>query len=253
MATRIASLIPGAAIALALTTIACGSSTPGHDGAATPLSLGSPTSPTGPASPITSNLPAATHNATLSGRVTLRSAAGVKPYAGVQVWGWAEMMNSGRRIGPVLTDAEGRYAFQVAPGTFVRVQVSATYQPCVAGVSITGDATRDVQIINDPDQLGNNLPAQLLADTPSLSGTVFETTAQGRQPVARARVELDMIFGMGDVSATTLTDAEGRYVFCGLGSHVSTYMYASKDGYRLGDVGTVSLNGNTVRDIELTR
>jgi hypothetical protein len=82
---------------------------------------------------------------------------------------------------------------------------------------------------------------------------VFEITDKGRQPVARARVELDMTFGMGDVSATTLTDAEGRYVLCGLGDHASTYVYASKSGYRLADVGAVPLNGNTVRDIELTR
>ena len=84
-------------------------------------------------------------------------------------------------------------------------------------------------------------------------GLVFEITAQGRQPVAQARVELDMIYGLGDVSATTLTDTDGRYVLCGLSGHDSTYVYASKAGYRLGDVGTVALNGDTVHDIELQR
>jgi len=222
-------------------TIACDGSNPRPD------------STTAASSPISPTPTLTSQNTTLSGIVWLRGAGGVRPYAGVKVWGWAEMPRSGSRIGPVSTDADGRYTFQVAPGTFVRVQVAADYQPCVAGVSVTADVTRDVNVIDDPDQLGDHLPAQLLADTPSLSGMVFEITAQGRQPVAQARVELDMLDGMGDVSATTLTDTKGRYVLCGLGGHDSTYVYSSKAGYRLADVGSVALNGNTVRDIELKR
>ena len=247
MLDRITWLVRGVALALTLSSIACGSSMSEHDVAATPLS------PISPSSQIIQAPAAATQNANLTGTVSLRSAGGVRAFAGVPVWGWVETSNYGHRIGPVMTDADGRYAFHVAPGSFVRVQVAANYQPCVAGVAITGETTRDVEIINDPEQLGNNLPAQLLADTPTLSGTVFETTAQGPRPVPQARVELDMIFGMGDVSATTLTDADGRYVLCGLRGYETTYMYISKSGYRLGEVGTVSLNGNTVRDIELRR
>lgn len=239
MHARVALLIAAAATISTLGTIACDRSTPAPD---------LPTSPSAPINPIPTS-----QNATLTGIVWLRGPGGVKPYAGVNVWGWAEMPGSGRRIGPVGTDADGRYTFQVVPGAFVRVQVAANYQPCVAGVSVTGNVTRDVHMISDPDQLGGHLPAQLLGDTPSLSGLVFEVTAQGRQPVAQARVELDMIYGMGDVSATTLTDTEGRYVLCGLSGHDSTYVYASKAGYRLADVGTVALNGNTFRDIELQR
>ena len=102
-------------------------------------------------------------------------------------------------------------------------------------------------------KLGAHLPSELLVDTSTLSGTVFETTALGRQPVPGVRVELDMLFGSGDVSATTLTDSDGRYVLCGLGGVASTYVYASKSGYQLADVGFVRLNGNTIRDIELQR
>jgi hypothetical protein len=79
----------------------------------------------------------------------------------------------------VRADADGRYSFHVPPGTFVRVQVAATYQPCVAGISAGGNVTRDVSIISDPDQLGGHLSPQLLADTLTLSGLVFETTAEG--------------------------------------------------------------------------
>jgi hypothetical protein len=239
--TRVAFLIAGVALTATFGTIACDRSMTARDSTAAPSSL------IGPTPTFTSQI------TTLSGIVWLRGTGVVQPYTGVKVWGWAETGRSGSRIGPVTTDADGRYTFQVSPGTFVRVQVSANYQPCVAGVGVTGNMTRDVYIINNPNLLGNQLPTELLADTPTLSGMVFEITEQGRQPVAQVRVELDMIYGMGDVSATTLTDSQGRYVLCGLSGHDSTYLYASKAGYRLADVGTVVLNGNTVRDIELKR
>jgi hypothetical protein len=203
MHAGVALLIAAASITASLGTVACDRSRPQPDLPAAPSAPSAPSSPT-PTSQI----------ATVSGVVWLRGAGGITPYVGVDVWGWAEVARSGHRIGPVRADADGRYTFHVAAGTFVRVQVAANYQPCVAGVSAIGNVTRDVYIISDPDQLGHHLPAQLLADTPSLSGLVFETTAQGRQPVAQTRVELDMVGGMGDVSATTLTDAAGRYVLC---------------------------------------
>jgi hypothetical protein len=212
----------------------------------------SPTSP----SPIPANAaPAqAAQGATLTGTVWLHSSTGVQPYRNVTVWGWSETALHGHRIGPTTTDDNGRYTFAVASGSLVRVQVAATYQPCVAAVEITGNTTRDAHVINDATQLGANLPADLAADRPGLSGQVFEVVADGtHRPVAGARVELDMIWGMGDVSATTLTDADGRYVFCGLGGHQTTYVYASKGGYQLADVGTVSLSGDTTRDIEIKK
>ena len=194
-------------------------------------------------------------NPTVSGIVWLIDAGRIKPYAGVNVNAWTQTAGSGHPIGPVTTDAEGRYTFQSVLGTSLRVKVDAgsgRYQPCVAGVLVTGNVTRDVYIIGDPDQLGAHLPPQLLADTPILSGLVYEVTAEGRQPVAHARLVLDLIFGLGDISAWTLTDTEGRYVFCGLSGYSSPYLFASKTGYRPAE-GTVVLNGNTVHDIELKR
>jgi hypothetical protein len=185
--------------------------------------------------------------------VWLRDKGGVKPYANVNVWGWVQMERSGQRVGPVSSGADGRYSFTVPTGALLRVQVAAAYQPCVTAVAATGNTNRDVYIIVDPAQLGAHLPSELLVDAPTLSGMVFETTALGRQPVPAVRVELDMLGGLGDVSATTLTDSEGRYVLCGLGGVASTYVYATKSGYLLADVGTVHLNGNTIRDIEVLR
>ena len=56
-------------------------------------------------------------------------------------------------------------------------------------------------------------------------------------------LEVDMVSGLGDVSATTLTDSDGGYVLCGLGAGssftASPYIWALKSGYQTADVGTV--------------
>jgi hypothetical protein len=136
---------------------------------------------------------------------------------------------------------------------WLRVEVLTPYQPCVVTISASSNVNHDVHIVADPNQLGAHLPAELLADVPTLSGVVFENTPDGRRPVSGARLEVDMLYGLGDVSATTLTDSDGRYVLCGLTGN-SPYIYASKSGFKAVDVGTVSLSSaNTIRDIELQR
>jgi hypothetical protein len=241
-------------IAAALGTIACDRST------TTPSSSGIPT-------------PVVGQNATVAGTVWLHDTGGVKPDANVQLDAWVQIGTegsgtgvSGRRLAPTNAGPDGRYSFTVPTGALLRVRagwhgdVPPRYQPCVAAIAATGNTNLDVHTIVDPAQLGAHLPSELLVNTPTLSGRVFETTALGQQPVPDVRVELDMLSGLGDVSATTLTDSDGAYVLCGLGDAAATapgvaitYVYASKSGYRLADVGIVHLNGNTIRDIELQR
>jgi hypothetical protein len=207
-------------------------------------------------------------NSTVSGTVWLHDTGGVKPDANVQVTAYVQIGTqgsgtgvSGQRTAPTSAGPDGRYSFTVPTGALVRVYIDsrASYQPCVTAIAASGNTNLDVHAIVDPAQLGAHLPSELLVDTPTLSGTVFETTALGRQPVPGVRVELDMFAGLGDVSAQTLTDSDGRYVLCGLGGAAATapsaspYIYASKSGYQLADVGTVIVNTNTIRDIELRR
>jgi hypothetical protein len=207
-------------------------------------------SPTPATSPNPSPAP---QSATISGVVVRHAADGIKPFDAASVWGWVQTATSGWRVGPVPTDGNGRYSFQVPSGASLRVQVAPPYQPCVATFDTTSNGGHDVHVVTDSAQLGAHLPAELLTNFPVLSGVVFENTAEGRQPVSGVRVEVDMLWGMGDVSATTLTDSDGRYVLCGLVGN-SPYVYASKAGYSLGDVGTVTLTAsNTSRDIELRR
>jgi hypothetical protein len=170
------------------------------------------------------------------------------------MFGWVQEPSRGQTTGPVPTGADGRFSFTVPPGAEVRLQSSADgFQPCQVVVRANTDVTQDVHVVADRQQLGSRLPAELLARTPLLSGVVYEQAADGRRtPLADARLSLDSLGGLGFVAATTLTDADGRYILCGLADDPSTYLFAWKDGYGLFE-STVNVAGNTTLDIELRR
>jgi hypothetical protein len=226
--------------AVVLCAVACDGHPP------TAPSAASPSVPPAPAAPNTPG-------PTISGTVWLHTADGVRPFANVSVFGWIESGRSGRTTGRVPTDANGRYEFSAPLGSRVRIHVGGlAYQPCEVNVNVAGDVTRDIHAVTDRLQLGAHLPAELLASAPTISGEVFETNEDGRHRLAEVRVELDGLFGLGLVTATTLTDADGRYVLCGLEGESSTYLFASKAGYQLFEK-SVGVNGNTTLDIELRR
>jgi hypothetical protein len=231
---RLATAIVGA---LTVWCAACG-----HDATAP-----SPIAPPAAAPP----LPAMS---TISGTVWLHAADGVRPFAHSSVSGWVAFGTRGQGTGRIPTDANGRYVLSAPVGSRVRLGIGGggAYQPCAVTVSADGDVIRDIHAVDDTRQLGARLPPQLLADTPTVSGQVFEIDAGGRRPVADVRVESDGLFGLGLVTATTLTDAEGRYVLCGFQGDASTVVFASKAGYQLFEATTL-INGNTMLDIELRR
>jgi len=214
---------------------------------------------TAPFNPVSSTPPPAaaptpTARVTVSGTVWIHDAAGVRPDANGRMFGWVQEATQGRTTGQVPTDGSGRFSFTVPVGAQVRLQssVNNTYQPCQVVVRADSDVMQDIHAVADRQQLGAQLPAEFLAHAPLLSGVVFERTDDGRRPLADVRVELDGLHGLGWVAATTLTDANGRYVLCGLGDEPSTYLFASKSGYRLFE-SAVTLAGNTNLDIEMRK
>jgi hypothetical protein len=175
------------------------------------------------------------------------------PQANSRVFGWVQTEKYGSTTGPVQTDASGRYTFSAPSDARIRIHTgSGAFQPCEVSLQAIGHVTQDLHVVVDRQQLGAHLPPALRAQTPTLSGLVFELRDGTRIPVADVRVELDGLYGMGLVTATTLTDADGRYVLCGLRDESSTYLFASKSGYRLFET-TVPLSGNTTLDVELAR
>src|SRR5688572_30199946 len=190
---------------------------------------------------------------TVSGTVWLHGTAGVTGYANGRMFGWVQLPTRGSTTGPVPTDANGRFSFTVAQGAQVRLQSAADgFQPCQVVVRANTDVTQDIHVVVDRQQLGSHLPPELLAHTPVLAGVVYEQATGGRTPLADVRVSLDSLGGLGFVAATTLTDADGRYILCGLADDPSTYLFAWKEGYRLFE-SSVNVTGNTTLDIELRR
>lgn len=189
--------------------------------------------------------------ATISGNVWLHAADGVKAYAS-PVGGWTEFADRGSWAWG--TNAGGRYTLPVPVGARVRLQVGgqvAVYQPCAVTLQADDNVSRDLHVVSDVAQLGARLPSELMAQMPRLSGVVYENVDGRRTPISEVRVELDGLYGLGLVTATTLTDRDGRYVLCGLdGEGAGTYLFASKAGYALFS-SSVTIAGNTVLDIEL--
>ena len=209
-----------------------------------------PLSPTPPAS-----APPASPRVTVSGTVWIHDVNGVRQDANSRMFGWVQQATSGGTTGRVPTDSSGRFSFTVPVGAQVRLQGSLTnaYQPCQVVVRADTDVAHDIHLVTDRQQLGAHLPAELLAHTPVISGMVFEVDNNGqRTPLADVYVELDGLHGLGWVAATTLTDADGRYVLCGLADEPSTFVFAGKTGYRPFE-SNVTLAGNTSLDIELRR
>jgi hypothetical protein len=120
-------------------------------------------------------------------------------------------------------------------------------------VEVSGDLTRDVRAVSDRQQLGATLPPQLLSQSPTLSGVVFEVTPEGRRVLSDVSLDLVTADGGEIWMARTLTGSDGRYVLCGLAGDRSAYLHASKPEYVLFGEG-VTLTGNaTTLDIQLQR
>ena len=88
--------------------------------------------------------------------------------------------------------------------------------------------------------------------SPTLSGTVFETTLEGRQPIPGAR-----IYWGGDLPvAITTSDAAGRYALCHLPTSDELAFFnelgAVKTGYASIDL-SVPIQGDMSLDLEMKR
>ena len=114
----------------------------------------------------------------------------------------------------ITTDTEGRYHSHGGGGRKLVAQKAGYSQPCRVAIIAT-DRDQDVYLVSNDLLATTGVPASMPLVEPVLTGRVFERTAQGDQPVVGANVILDFTAGMGWApSATTVTDASGRYVLC---------------------------------------
>ena len=107
-------------------------------------------------------------------------------------------------------------------------------QPCRVPIADT-NVDQDVYLVSNDTLSIIGVPSSMPIAQPTLTGLVFELTPQGIEPIAGAHVVLDFTGGMGWApSATTNTDAAGRYLLCNVVDIIcgsGWYALVSKPGY----------------------
>ena len=123
---------------------------------------------------------------------------------------------------PTMTtsDSQGRYRISGLTGgnRKVIVQKEGYSQPCRAALnSLQRQRPRYLRRVQR-NCLQTGLPVSIPITQPVLTGFVFERTSSGVKPVAGAHVSVDFSGGFGgwEPSATTMTDAAGRFLLCGV-------------------------------------
>ena len=187
--------------------------------------------------------PSLTTNHVLSG-IVMEASAG--PVAGASVNVWVEQAFSGFHFGTIETDGQGRYKVSDLPDGFVLLYASKNgySQPCAATATVSADTVLDIELVSD----STSQPPSKIA-SPTLSGVVFETTREGKRPVAGAGVAMEWFPDLP--TARTKSDSAGRYLLCSLPTG-PIGIWVSKPGYQATNVG-VRFHGDTVFDIEIKR
>lgn len=114
------------------------------------------------------------------------------------------------------TDQNGRYTAQVpdswplSPKTRVFVfNNGPEQQPCLASALVDKDTTIDVQVV--PVGSSSTPPS---AASPMITGFVYETTPQGRNPLRGVWAWLEVGYADSWAVAGTQTDNAGLFFFC---------------------------------------
>jgi hypothetical protein len=151
------------------------------------------------------------------------------------------------------TDADGRYRFSASSSEtlHVRAEKEGYSQPCRSAVALIKDTVVDVYVVADATLSANGVPASMPVSQPTLQGTVFERTAGDVRPVQGVKVTGDFSAGLGWApNATTVTDAAGRYLLCGLGGDIGLELMVQRPGQPNRFV-PVDIRTTTTLDIEL--
>jgi hypothetical protein len=218
-----------------------------------------PTVPTVPSSPVGPTF-------TLSGVITERFSG--RPVQGARVSVWPFQAPRWPPSGPPLaytpSDGAGRYTVSGLPPVGPVWVVawpdgdafSAPYvHQCVTMVTVEGDATLDLTVSSTADLVALNTSAgPSPPDSRIVSGTAFEITATGRQPVSNVLVGWTppAAAGLDDFfMAETRTDAAGHYRLCGLPRERITLL--AEPAYGNFYSASVDSGWDAIVDIEIAR
>jgi len=243
----------GLVFAMALATLAgCGG-----DSSEDPSPAGGalPSAPPPSSFPVTSTgpfFPLGTHRVT--GDAIL---VGQGPAAGAWVNIWVQFPSSGYSYvwahggTYVVADAQGHWTTwaDLPDAQLTILTTHGGHQPCAAIVDSRSKEPVRLEVI--PDEAFDTVepPRPSIARDPSLTGTVYEMTPEGRKPVSGAMIWIE--HGFEIQTARALTGREGRYYVCNLPEEVA--IYATKKGYVMASVWPVDTSKGVPLDIEIRR
>ncbi len=153
--------------------------------------------------------------------------------------------------GPLRTDSLGRFEAGQLPDSRITVLAikDGFVQPCAVRVDVSKDVAVRVEMVQAAalQEQGAARRPQTAVE-PWVTGTIYETTANGRQAIAGAALWADD--GLGYGMATTRSEPDGRFLLCNLDDVVDIHI--SKPGYH---ARWIQVDGRTSRqiDIELLR
>jgi hypothetical protein len=184
---------------------------------------------------------------TVRGTVVEHTNSGAHPIAGVPLRVSA-VVGVTRTSVAAISGADGSYSVEVIDGAgFVKVQMdpgSVYFAPCPPFSWSRGPLDGfDVHVVSGAILSSTGIPPSFpqsfphgLPDTVRVLGVVSEEMNGGLLPVSGATVTL---VGSGEVAASTLTDANGRYALCWVGN---TEVYGRVDASKVGYT-SMSTNG----------
>jgi len=164
-------------------------------------------------------------NLTIRGIVTERLVGGgVRPMAGVNVNAWVGTggfgysymwANGGRR-----SDVTGQYELTGLPRSAIVIVDAWTdghdyVQQCAAPPTrMEADTTVDLQLVSRENVSSTPDGIPLAPGFRFVSGVIFENTPAGKRPVQGVHVDYEPV--MDSPAAHTFSDANGRYLLCGI-------------------------------------
>jgi hypothetical protein len=191
---------------------------------------------------------------TITGTITELGPQGQQPVEGARVYVHLFTPHRSGHWMSDVTGVDGRYELWGIFTDAIAVLTVGTdgryVQPCVHQVTVTSDVSVDIEIVlRSAGGAAANAAARRGTGL-FLTGVVFGQGPDGtRAPLPDAMVFLD------NVVATTLTDADGRYVLCGIprGSHELDA--TAPGGYDISKNPTrkIDIVGDTTFDVELKR
>jgi hypothetical protein len=178
------------------------------------------------------------------------------PIVGAPVNLWVQTGTSGYSYWwahhPLYTDDAGRFSAPHLPDSQVTIHAfkPSFVQPCAVILDVHENVSVDIEMMSESTLTSLDPPRPQAARDPTLTGTIFEMTDSGRQPIAGAGLwaahELEIDY------ADTKSDLQGRYFFCNVPPRTSE-LWAYKSGFTTVTIWGIDTSQSTVLDIELKR